>query len=95
MAREEKSAQAAADAGSVRNAIRWGLVLAAVGTVGFRLPRLWSEFRQWREALGVGDAVSSQSWHTVLEVDLLASLIVLAAGVAAFYFMRPRAKAVQ
>ena len=84
-----------ADAGSVKNAIRWGLLLAAVGTVGFRLPRLLSEFRQWRAALGMGDAVSTESWHTVLEVDLLASLLVLAMGIAAFYFLRPRTKAAQ
>ena len=82
-----------ADAGSVKNAIRWGLLLAAVGTVGFRLPRVMSEFRQWRAALGTGDAVSTESWHTVLEVDLLASLLVLAMGIAAFYFLRPSTKA--
>jgi hypothetical protein len=85
----------AAGAGSVKNAIRWGLLLAAVGTVGFRLPRLLSEFRQWRAALGMGDAIGTESLHTVLEVDVLASLLVLAMGIAAFYFLRPRAKAAE
>jgi hypothetical protein len=84
-----------ADAGSVKNAIRWGLLLAAIGTVGFRLPRLVSEFRQWREALGAGDAITTESWHTVLKVDLAASLIVLALAVAAFYLLGPRAKAAE
>ena len=89
MATETKTA----DAGSVKNAIRWGLLLAAVGTVGFRLPRLWSEFRTWREALGGGDPSLGEGWHSVLKVDLAASAIVLAVGVVAFYFLRPRAKA--
>jgi hypothetical protein len=83
----------APDAGSVKNAIRWGLLLAAVGTVGFRLPRLVNEFRQWREALGLGDEAGSNGLHTVLMVDLVASLIVLAVGIGVFYFLRPRTKA--
>ena len=81
-----------ADAGSVKNAIRWGLLLAAVGTVGYRLPRLVSEFRQWREALGSGDSSAADGWHTVLSVDLIGALIVLVVGLAFFYFLRPRAK---
>jgi hypothetical protein len=83
----------AADAGSVKNAIRWGLLLAAVGTVGFRLPRLVGEFRQWRETLGLGDEFGANNWHTILKVDLIGSLLVLVLGLAAFYFLRPRAKA--
>lgn len=83
----------AAEAGSAKNAIRWGLLLAAVGTVGFRLPRLVGEFRQWREALGLGDEFGANNWHTILTVDLVGSLLVLVLGLAAFYFLRPRAKA--
>jgi len=48
------------DAGSIRSAIRWGLLLAAVATFGFRLPRLVHEFRAWRGAIRLGDA--SGSW---------------------------------
>jgi H+/Cl- antiporter ClcA len=95
LAQEENTAQDNAAAGSVRNAIRWGLFLAAVGTVGFRLTRLVGEVRQWREALRVEDAISAENWHTILKVDLLASLLVLALGLAAFYFLRPRNKAAQ
>ena len=83
----------AADAGSIKNAIRWGLLLAAVGTVGFRLPRLANEFRQWRAALGLGDEAGANGWHTVLSVDLIGALFVLVFGLGAFYFLRPRAKA--
>jgi hypothetical protein len=95
VAREENTTQNRAEAGSVRNAIRWGLLLATIGTIGFRLPRLIGEFRQWRDALRVDDAISAENWHTILKVDLLASLLVLALGIGAFYFLRPREKATQ
>jgi hypothetical protein len=81
-----------ADAGSVRNAIRWGLFLAAVGTAGFRIPRLVNEFRAWRDALRLGDSSSADGWHNVLTVDLISVVIVVALGGAAFYFLRPKAK---
>jgi hypothetical protein len=86
------TAEDKADAGSVRNAIRWGLLLAAVGTAGFRLPRLVNEYRAWREALGIGDSSSIEGWHTVLMVDLIGVLVVLAIGVGVFYAVRPKAR---
>ena len=82
-----------ADARSIRNAIRWGLLLAAVGTAGFRLPRLANEFRGWREALGLGESSSTEGSHSAPEVDLIATLVVLALGVAVFYLLRPKVKA--
>jgi hypothetical protein len=85
--------QAKADAGSIRNAIRWGLLLAAVGTVGFRVPRLFGEFRQWREALGAGDSLGTEGWHNVLMVDSAASVIVLVVGIGVFYLLRPKVRA--
>jgi hypothetical protein len=93
--RDENTAQNTADTDSVRNAIRWGLFLATIGTIGFRLPRLFGEFRLWREALRGDDPIGAENWHTILKVDLLASLLVLALGVAAFYFLRPRTKAAE
>ena len=86
------TAEDKADAGSVRNAIRWGLLLAAVGTAAFRLPRLVNEYRAWREALGIGDSSSIEGWHTVLTVDLVGVLVVLAIGVGVFYALRPKAR---
>ena len=86
------AAQENADAGSIRNAIRWGLFLAAVGTAGFRLPRLVNEFRNWREALGLGDSAASEGWHRVLIVEGIGVLVVLAIGVGVFYALRPKAK---
>ena len=87
------AAESNADAGSVRNAIRWGLLLAAVGTAGFRLPRLVNEYRGWRDALLVADPSVAEGWRTVLTVDLIAVLVVLAIGVAIFYALRPKVKA--
>jgi hypothetical protein len=81
------------EAGSVRNAIRWGLLLAAVGTAGFRLPRLVNEFRTWREALGAGDSSVAEGWRTVFQVDLIAALLVFVIGIGIFYLLRPKAKA--
>jgi prepilin signal peptidase PulO-like enzyme (type II secretory pathway) len=80
------------DAGSIRNAIRWGLLLAAVATAAFRLPRLVHEFRTWREALGLGDASVAEGWHRVLTVELIGVLVVLAIGVGAFYLLRLKVK---
>ena len=84
-----------ADAGSIRNAIRWGLFLAAVGTAGFRLPRLVNEFRNWREALGLGDTAASEGWHRVLIVEGIGVLVVLAIGITVFYVLRPKVKAAE
>jgi hypothetical protein len=87
------AARDSADAGSIRNAIRWGLLLASVGTAGFRLPRLVNEYRSWREALWFGDTSASEGWHRVLAVELVGVLVVVAIGTAAFYALRPKAKA--
>jgi len=86
-------AEDSADAASVRNAIRWGLLLAAVGTAGFRLPRLVHECQAWREAAGLGDSSDVGGWHSVLVVDLLGVVVVLAIGIGVFFLWRPKAKA--
>jgi hypothetical protein len=79
-----------ADAGSIRSAIRWGLLLAAVATIGFRLSRVAHEFREWREAVRFGDSSAADAWRTSLMIDSIGSLIVLAFGLAVFYGLRPR-----
>ena len=84
--------QANANPDSMRNAVRWGLLLAAIGTVGFRLPGLVNDFRQWRGALQLGDASAAQGWRTQLLVGSIASAVVLAIGIAVFYAIRPRTK---
>ena len=79
-----------ADAGSIRSAIRWGLVLAAVATFGFRLPRLVHEIRVWRGAVQLGDVSGAESWRTFLVADSIALLMVLAFGVVIYFVLRPR-----
>jgi hypothetical protein len=86
------AAQANTDAGSIRNAIRWGLLLAATATTGFRLPRLAHYFRNWREALRLGDSSGAEGWRTFLYVEVMGLLVVMAIGLAAFYALRPRGK---
>jgi hypothetical protein len=80
------------EAGSIRSAIRWGLVLAAVATFGFRLPRVAHEFRAWRRALRVGDGAGAESWRTFLVADSIGLLIVMAFGLVIFFVLRPRGK---
>jgi hypothetical protein len=89
------AAEDSTDAGSIRNAIRWGLLLASVATAGFRLPRLVNEYRAWRDALGLGDSYASEGWHRVLTVELIGALVVLAIGFAVFYLLRPKVKAAE
>jgi len=78
------------DSGSIRNAIRWGLVLAAVATFGFRLPRLVNEFRSWRGAVRLGDASAAESWRIFTIADSIGLLIVLAFGLMIFFALRQR-----
>ena len=80
------------DAGSIRNAIRWGLLLAATATIGFRLPRLGHYFQNWREALRLGDTSGAEGWRTFLLVDSIGLLIVLAISLAVFFVLRSRGK---
>jgi hypothetical protein len=80
------------DAGSIRNAIRWGLVLAAVATFGFRLPRLVNEFRAWRGAVRLADSSTADGWRTFLVADSIGLVIVLAFGLVIFFVLRPRSQ---
>jgi hypothetical protein len=86
------AAQDNTDAGSLPNAIRWGLLLAATATIGFRLPRLAHYFRNWREALRLGDSSGAEGWRTFLYVEAIGLLIVMVIGLAVFFVLRPRGK---
>jgi len=86
------TAEVNTDAGSIRNAIQWGLLLAATATIGFRLPRLAHYFRNWRDALRLGDSSGAQDWRTFLLVDSIGLSIVLAIGLGVFFILRPQSK---
>jgi hypothetical protein len=86
------AAEANADPGSIRNAIRWGLLLAATATVGFRLPRLAHNFRNWREALRLVDSSGAEGWRTLLLAEAIGLLLVLTIGLVIFFVLRPRSK---
>ena len=79
-----------AEAGSIRSAIRWGLVLAAVATFGFRLPRLMHEIQAWRGAVYLGDVSGAEGLRTFVIADSIGLLIVLAFGVVIYFVLRPR-----
>jgi hypothetical protein len=87
------TAQVKREAGSTRNAIRWGVLLAAVGTIGFRLPRLVHEFGEWRAAVSSSDSSTADAWRISLLADLIGVMVVLAVGMVVFYVMRPRPNA--
>jgi hypothetical protein len=76
--------------GSVRGAIRWGLLLAAVATFGFRLPRLMHEIRAWRGAVRLGDASGAEGLRTFVIADSIGLLIVLTFGAVIYFVLRPR-----
>ena len=86
------AAGATTDPGSPRNAIRWGLLLAAAATIGYRLPRLGQYFRNWREALRLGDSSAAEGWRTFLLVEAISLLIVTAIGLAVFFVLGRRGK---
>jgi hypothetical protein len=74
---------------SYRDAVRWGLLLAAVSVTGYRLPRAVRDFQQWRAALPI-DPSAADLYRTSLMVEAVGIAIVLAVGVALFYVLRPR-----
>jgi uncharacterized membrane protein YedE/YeeE len=82
------AAETNANTGSFRNAIRWGLLLAAIGTTGFRVPRLIGEFHAWRKALEMGDSSGAEGWRTHLLVDGIAAGVVLVIGIGVFWALR-------
>jgi len=86
------SGESQAAGGSIRSAIRWGLVLAAVATFGFRLPRLVHEIRAWRGAVQLGDASGAEGLRTFVVADSIGLLTVLAFGVVIYFVLRPIGK---
>lgn len=77
------------DPRSVRDAIRWGLLLAAVAVSGFRLPGTYGAFRDWR-AVRFSDPSAAELYRLNFTANAVGIVIVLAVAVTVFYFLRPR-----
>jgi hypothetical protein len=75
--------------GSTRDAVRWGLLLAAVGVSGYRLPRVFRNFEEWRAALAV-DPSAAALYRTTFMVEGVGIAVVVIVGVSVFYLLRPR-----
>ena len=74
--------------GSTRDAVRWGLLLAAVSVSGYRLPGTFRSFEEWRAALG-GDAAAADFYKANFMINAVGIAIILVVA-AVFYFFRPR-----
>ena len=77
------------DPRSVRDAIRWGLLLAAVAVSGFRLPGTYGAFRDWH-AVRFSDPSAAELYRLNFTANAVGIAIVLAVALGVFYFLRPR-----
>jgi hypothetical protein len=75
--------------GSTRDAVRWGLLLAAVAVSGYRLPATFRNFLQWRAALPV-DPSAADLYKVNFTVNAAGIAAILIVAVTAFYLLRPR-----
>jgi hypothetical protein len=75
--------------GSTRDAVRWGLLLAAVAVSGYRLPGTFRSFQQWRGALPI-DPSAAELFKTNFTVNAVGIVIILGVAITVFYFLRPR-----
>ena len=78
---------AEAGRGSTRDGVRWGLLLAAVAVTGYRLPRVFRNFEEWRAALPV-DPSAAGLYRTTFLVEAIGITVVLIIGVGVFYLLR-------
>ena len=76
---------------SIRDAIRWGLLLAAVAVSGFRLPQTYSAFRDWH-AVRFSDPSTAELYRLNFTANAVGIAIVLAVAIGVFYVLRPRTK---
>lgn len=73
-----------------RDAIRWGLLLAAVAVSGFRLPSTYRSFQDWRE-VRFSDPSAAEFYRLSLTANAVGIGIILFVALGVFYLMRPRA----
>ena len=74
-----------------RDAVRWGLLLAAVAVTGYRLPRMFADFRAWRLARETDPSTADLYWTNWM-VDVVGIAVILCVGSGVFYLLRSPAK---
>ena len=74
----------------IRDAIRWGLLLSAVGVAGFRLPSTYGAFRDWH-AVRFSDPSAAELYRLNFTANAVGIAIVVAVAAGVFYLLRPRA----
>jgi hypothetical protein len=75
--------------GSTRDAVRWGLLLAAVAVSGYRLPATFRNFQQWRAAMPV-DPSAADLYKTNFTVNAVGIVIIFVVAVGVSYLLRAR-----
>ena len=73
---------------SIRDAIRWGLLLSAIAVAGFRLPSTYGALRDWH-AVRYSDPSAAELYRLTFTANAVGIVIVLVVAAAAFYFLRP------
>ena len=84
-------AQSETPASRNRDAVRWGLLVAAVAVIGYRLPKTFHDFRDWRFVLRTDPSTADLYW-TSLMVDVVGIAVILCVGLGVFYLLRSPAK---
>jgi len=75
--------------GSTRDAVRWGLLLAAVAVSGYRLPATFRNFQQWRAAMPV-DPSAADLYKANFAVNAVGIVIIFVVAVGVSYLLRAR-----
>lgn len=74
---------------SIRDAIRWGLLLSAVGVAGFRLPGTYGALRDWR-AVRFSDPSAAELHRLTFTANIVGIAIIVAVALGVFYALRRR-----
>ena len=74
---------------SIRDAVRWGLLLASVAVAGFRLPRAYRDYQKWNEFRLIDPSGADFYWMD-LKVNIIGVAIILLIGVGVFFLLRRR-----
>jgi hypothetical protein len=67
------------------------MLVAATAVTGYRLPKAYHDFREWRSALRTDPSAADLYW-TNLVVDMVGMAVVLCVGLGLFYLLRTAAK---